>query len=460
MNRNIFKSLADWKQSKTRQPLLIRGARQVGKTFAVEFFGRENFRNLVTLNFEERPEFKRCFDSYNPEDIIRKISILTGAVITSGETLLFLDEIQECPRAITALRYFKEKLPLLHIIGAGSLLEFALRSENFRMPVGRVQTLFMLPLSFYEYLEATGQEALVTFLGGISANQATANQATLSHSSANYSIDAVIAEKLEKELRSYMILGGMPGAVHAYIEGAPMPEIKHLQNSLLLTFQKDFAKYAATVKHKYLQEVFISAPRMVGKRYKYAQVNPHIQSRELKEALILLSQAQCLYKVCHTAANGLPLEAEMNEGRFKIIFLDIGLMQNALGLDTKLMFERDLMPINAGAVVEQFVGQELLACQDPYLDKKLFFWNREQRGSASEVDYIISIGSHPIPVEVKAGKRGALKSMRVFLDKHPDCPFGIRYSTHELSYFGKILSIPLYMINETVSLCRSFIGNI
>lgn len=450
MNRNIFKSLADWKQSKIRQPLLIRGARQVGKTFAVELFGRENFRNLVTVNFEERPELKRCFDSNKPEEIIRKISILTGAVITSGETLLFLDEIQECPRAITALRYFKEKLPMLHIIGAGSLLEFALRSENFRMPVGRVQTLFMLPLSFYEYLEATGQEALLTFLGGVSAN----------HSAANHSIDEVIAEKLEKELRSYMILGGMPGAVHAYINDAPIQEIKHLQNSLLLTFQKDFAKYAATVKHKYLQEVFLSAPRMVGKRYKYAQVNPYIQSRELKEALILLSHAQCLYKVCHTAANGLPLEAEMNERRFKIVFLDVGLMQNALGLDAKLMFERDLMPINTGAVVEQFVGQELLACQDPYLDKKLFFWNREQRGSTSEVDYIISIGSHPVPVEVKAGKRGALKSMRVFLDKHPDCPFGIRYSTHELSYYEKILSVPLYMINETVSLSRSFIGNI
>jgi len=450
MNRNIFKSLTNWKQSKTRQPLLIRGARQVGKTFAVEVFGREYFRNLVTINFEERAEFKHCFDSYNPEEIIRKISILNGAVITSGETLLFLDEIQECPRAITALRYFKEKLPLLHIIGAGSLLEFALRSENFRMPVGRVQTLFMLPLSFYEYLEAAGQGALVTFLGGVSAN----------HSSANHSIDNVIAEKLEKELRSYMMLGGMPGVVHAYIDGAPMPEIKHLQNSLLLTFQRDFAKYAATVKHKYLQEVFISAPRMVGKRYKYAQVNPHIQSRELKEALILLSHAQCLYKVCHTAANGLPLEAEMNERRFKIVFLDVGLMQNALGLDAKLMFERDLMPINAGAVVEQFVGQELLACRDPYLDKKLFFWNREQTGSTSEVDYIISIDSHPVPVEVKAGKRGALKSMRVFLDKHTDCPFGIRYSTHELSYYEKILSVPLYMINETISLCRSFIGNI
>ena len=316
MNRNIFKSLSDWKQSKIRQPLLIRGARQVGKTFTVEVFGRENFRNLVTLNFEERPELKRCFDSYNTEEIIRKISILTGDVITSGETLLFLDEIQECPRAITALRYFKEKLPLLHIIGAGSLLEFALLSENFRMPVGRVQTLFMLPLSFYEYLEATGQAALVAFLGGVSANQAAAN----------HSLDEVMAEKLEKELRSYMMLGGMPGVVHAYIDGAPMPEIKHLQNSLLLTFQRDFAKYAATVKHKYLQEVFISAPRMVGKRYKYAQVNPHIQSRELKEALILLSHAQCLYKVCHTAANGLPLEAEMNERRFKIVFLDVGLM--------------------------------------------------------------------------------------------------------------------------------------
>ncbi len=159
-------------------------------------------------------------------------------------------------------------------------------------------------------------------------------------------------------------------------------------------------------------------------------------------------------------ANGLPLEAEMNERRFKIVFLDVGLMQNALGLDAKLMFERDLMPINAGAVVEQFVGQELLACQDPYLDKKLFFWSREQRGSTSEVDYIISIDSHPIPVEVKAGKRGALKSMRIFLDRHPDWTFGIRYSTHELSYYEKILSVPLYMINETVSLCRSFIRNI
>ena len=228
-----------------------------------------------------------------------------------------------------------------------------------------------------------------------------------------------------------------------------------MQSGLIRTYTDDFAKYATTAKHKYLREVYASAPRMAGQRYKYSHINPNIESKFLKEALGLLCDARCLTRICHVSGAGVPLSARINERKFKVVFLDVGMMQNALGIQASFILERSVMQINAGAVAEQYAGQELLTCSDPYAEPGLYFWARETRGSKAEVDYVIEVDGMPVPVEVKAGARGSLKSMRLFLEEYPKTPFGIRYSMHALSFCDKILSIPLPMISQTRRLVRS-----
>ncbi len=442
MERKINSVLNQWKTSPLRQPLLVRGARQVGKTYSVTAFGNANFENMVSVNFEEQPELSECFSEYDTQAIIDRLSIFTKSVIRPGQTLLFLDEIQECPRAITALRYFYEKMPELHIIGAGSLIEFALRSKDFRMPVGRIQNVFMFPLSFDEFLRALGEDKLYAHLNTITLEK---------------QLETIFRDRLESLIRTYLLVGGMPASVNAYANKISMEEIQRQQQGLIRTYGADFAKYASTAKHKYLRQVFDSAPRMVGQRYKYSRVNPDIESKFLKDALNLLCEARCLIKICHSSGAGLPMAAGVNEKKFKVAYLDVGLMQNALGIQSSIALNTPVMAVNAGGVAEQFAAQELLAATDPYAEPGLFFWARDARGSSAEVDYLIHIQGKIFPVEVKAGTTGSLKSMKLFLEKYPDTPFGIRYSMHELSFHDRILSIPLYMIWNTEHLIQNLL---
>jgi predicted AAA+ superfamily ATPase len=443
MKRTIDQILNQWKHSRVRQPLLIRGARQVGKTYSVTDFGIRAFENIVSVNFEEQPEMSRCFSDLNPKNIIDRLSVLKRMTISAGRTLLFLDEIQECPQAITSLRYFFEKMPELHVIGAGSLIEFALHAEDFQMPVGRVQSVYIYPMSFAEFLIAVGEERLLNHIHTVDLQT---------------EIEQVFAARLEKLFRQYLLVGGMPRVVKAFADEVLMEELQRLQSGLIRTYIDDFAKYASTAKHKYLKEVYSSAPKMASRRYKYSHVNPSIEAKFLKEALGLLCDARCLSKICHASGAGVPLLATANERKFKIAFLDVGLMQNALGVQDSIILDDSVMQINAGSIAEQFVAQELLACADPYADNKLHFWAREARGSNAEVDFLIEIEGMAIPVEVKAGARGSLKSLRLFLKEYPKTRLGIRYSMHELSYFDQILSIPLYMVSQAQRLVRNCIN--
>jgi predicted AAA+ superfamily ATPase len=434
MKRKIDDFLQQWKTSKVRQPLLVRGARQVGKTYSITAFGRAEFANVLAVNFEEHPELSNCFSDFDPKAIIDRLSVLTGTIIEPGKTLLFLDEIQECPKAITALRYFYEKMPELHVIGAGSLIEFTLHSGDFRMPVGRVQSIFMFPLTFDEFLLALNEDQFSDYLATVDLQTG---------------IEPVFNARLETLLRQYLLVGGMPAAVRAFSDNIIMEEIQRLQAGLIRSYGDDFAKYASSAKHKYLKTVFHNAPRMVGQRYKYSHVDRNIESKFLKDALGMLCDARCLNRVVHTSGAGLPMAAGINRRKFKIIFLDVGLMQNGLGVQSSLVLDKSIMQINAGSVAEQLVGQELLANADPYSEPELFFWARDARGSSAEVDYLLATAGLTIPVEVKSGSTGSLKSMRLFLDKYPQTPMGIRYSMHELSYHNQILSIPLYMLSQT-----------
>lgn len=439
MHRAIDSILTQWKNSPVRQPLLVRGARQVGKTYSVVDFGKREFSNVVIINFEEQAEMSTCFSDLDPKLILDRVSILARETINPGQTLLFLDEIQECPRAITALRYFDEKLPELHVIGAGSLVEFALKAENFRMPVGRVQSIYIGPMSFEEFLIALDEERMATHL----------QKADLKSG-----VDQTFTSRLEQLFRQYLLVGGMPRVVKAFKNNVQMAELQKLQSGLIRSYTDDFAKYATTAHHKYLKEVYTSAPRMVGRRYKYSHINPNIESKYLKNALELLGEARLVFKVCHASGAGVPLMATMNVRKFKIIYIDVGLMQNALGLHADTVLADNIMQINSGSVAEQFVAQELFVLANPYTDKQLYFWAREARNSNAEVDYLMEIDGMPIPVEVKSGARGSLKSMRLFLQEYSKTPFGVRYSTHDLSYVDRILSIPFTMINQTHRLVR------
>lgn len=441
MRRDIEKELILWKTQKEKYPLVIRGARQVGKSYLVETFGRTHFQNSVVVNLEFQPQLKDCFKSLDPSEIVNKLQLLLGAQIKEDNTLLFLDEIQECPQAIMSLRYFKEKMPKLSVIAAGSLLEFAMRSPDFKMPVGRVQFLYLEPLSFSEYLDATGNQNLEKFLSDVKLTD---------------SIDDVIHKKLLELLRIYIIVGGMPAVLNEYLSSKDLMSCQRIQTALLQTYRSDFGKYAKISQHKYLQKVFDTAPRMVGQRIKYSNIDPDTRSRDLKNALNLLALAGIVKPIYSTKASGLPLGAQINEQRFKINFLDVGLMQNSCGLQGRLSTAEDFMQINAGAVAEQFVGQELVAYSDRHLQASLYFWAREKKGSMAEVDYVINIGSEIFPVEVKSGKEGKLKSLRMFIEEKKT-KLGIRFSQDKLSYYDKILSIPLYMVEQMPRLVESLL---
>lgn len=438
MKRDLEKDLFNWKERKDRLPLLLRGARQVGKSYLVEEFGKKAFKNIVIVNFEFRPELKQCFTTLDPIEIINKLQIIMGENIEAEKTLLFLDEIQECPNAIMALRYFKEKYDRLAVIGAGSLMEFALNHSNFRMPVGRVQFIYLEPLSFGEFLTASGNDQLRGYLEEMRLKNV---------------FDDAIHQKLMDLLRIYLVVGGMPAVVKEYLESRDFLNCQRIQNSLLQTYRSDFGKYAKSSEFKYLQKVLNEAPRLVGNRIKYSNIDPDSKSRDIKQALNLLKLAGIVYPVYATAASGLPLEAQVNEMKFKLNFLDVGLMQNACGLQAELVLTNNFFQINAGAVTEQLIGQELRAHSDSYLERGLFFWARDKKSSSAEVDYLIAVDSLILPVEVKSGKTGTLKSLKLFIEEKGSL-FGVRFSQEKLSYHDKVLTLPLYAVEQVKRLAR------
>ena len=432
MDRNIEPYLLQWKNQADHLPLLVRGARQVGKTFIIEKFAKEYFADIVSINFELQPEMKSCFDILDPHEIINTIFLMTGKKIIPDKTLLFLDEIQDCPNAIRALRYFKEKLPKQHVIGAGSLLEFILNDANFRMPVGRIQSIYLKPMSFKEYLSGSGNQSLRQFIETVT-------------------IDSLIPEpvhiKLLKLLREYMVLGGMPGVLKKYFASNSLSECQQIQTLLLHGYRQDFGKYAKTTNHRYLQRLYDKAPGLIGANFKYSKVDPDMRARDLKDALYMLQHAGIISPIYCTSASGVPLATFIREKIFKILFLDIGLMTRAGKLDNEILLHEELLLASRGMSAEQLVGQELLASSSPFEESNLYFWQREQKNSTAEVDFVTTVNATIIPIEVKSGTTGRLKSIQMFLtDK--ELPLGIRLSQQKIAKDGKILSLPLYLVSE------------
>ncbi|MBN2496857.1 MAG: AAA family ATPase [Deltaproteobacteria bacterium] len=433
---------------------MVRGARQVGKSYLVKLFAGECFEHLIEIDFERDPDLASLFASRRPSDIVPLLETQFDARIEPGSCLLFLDEIQAAPDVFICLRYFREELPGLHVIAAGSLLDNALAQKAFSVPVGRIEYLHLGPMQFEEYLIAAGHQGLVDFVTRYRPGDR---------------IPEALHQKLLAQLRRFLHTGGMPEAVEAILDSGSLRDGDIVKQSILSTFQDDFGKYGRRVDPLRLAKVFRKLPQLVGRRFKYVQVDRHERSKDLAAALDLLCLARVAYRVCHSSASGLPLAAQANERLFKVLFLDVGLMARALGLDLREI-ERadDVMLVNAGAMAEQLVGQHLLYSAQPYEEPELHFWAREKKSALAEVDYVIADRTRIVPVEVKAGKTGRLKSLHVFLaDK--GLAHGVRLDSRPPSVLRtsmtlpdgretpfELLSLPLYMVGQLRRLYREW----
>jgi len=446
MKRNTYNYLKDWKNSKNRKPLVIRGARQVGKTWIVKEFGRLEFENIIEINFDKHQGIAELFLSVDVNTILRSLELELNVDIHIGKTLLFLDEIQSAPEILSRLRYFYEDIPDLHVIAAGSLLEFLLEDHSFSMPVGRIEYLFMGPMRFEEFLLALGENKLVDYL-------------------AQYRFEETIPESIHQKLlnyvKSFFIVGGMPGVVNVFKDQGNYREALREQQSILQTYVEDFNKYRKRVKVGRLDKVFRRIPSLVGQKLKYVNIDRNEKTVALAHAIHLLELARVIYCVKHTAGNGLPLEAEANDRNYKPIFLDIGLMQSALNLRyADVLQSKELIAINSGSLAEQFVGQHLLFDFEYYEKPSLYYWSREEKSSTAEIDYLITHKGQIVPVEVKAGKTGTLRSLHLFVSSKK-VNLAIKYSSirplcdhlHTIASSHPqpftLLSIPFYLIDQT-----------
>jgi len=435
MKRLIESRLEQWKQDPRRKPLILRGARQVGKTFTVKQFGATSFAgDCVVADLEKHPEWRSIFEkNLDAKRILAELEMVCQKKIKPGTTLLFLDEIQSTPRALMALRYFYESLPELHVIAAGSLLEFSLKDISF--PVGRVQFMELFPMNFAEFLLAEGKEQFADLiLPPLPIDFQKVPSETIHH-------------LLLDEVRKYFFVGGMPEAVRVYTETGSFQESFAVHAELINAYRDDFAKYTPRVDKHCLESVLRNTAKSAGQQIKYSRLAEGYSHPTLKRAFDVLCHARLVQKIESTSPAGLPLGFQANAGRFKALLIDIGLMHHLCTLSLeKIATEKNLLSIYEGALAEQFVGQELRSI----FGNELFYWSRTEKSSSAEVDYLIAKEGKIYPVEVKSGPAGRLKSMHLLLQKYPNCPEGFVISETPLATLPehKLRFIPLYYTSK------------
>ncbi|MCF6332664.1 MAG: AAA family ATPase [Draconibacterium sp.] len=425
MKRIIDDQLVEWKNRNRRKPLILRGARQVGKTYSLKFFGKKHFSETVFIDFEKFPEYTTIFDvDSDIQRIISEIEILTQKKLVVGKTLLVLDEIQLSPRAITSLRYFYEEIPELHVIAAGSLLEFAF--SQISVPVGRVQFLFMYPMNFYEFLFARNFTDLAEIL-----------------KEKPKKLSKVIHEKLKTELKKYFFTGGMPECVKVYTESADFIETSQVQSEIINSYRLDFAKYTPKIEINCLNSTLNAIGKSIGKQIKFSRLTSNFSSPTIKKALFMLEKARLIKVIYSVNPPGLPFKFSIKDSVFKAILLDIGLTQHLNGSDFKREFMKtELLNIYNGAIAEQFVGQELFMAQND----ELFYWSRQAKSSNAEVDFLAEKNNNILGVEVKSGASGSLKSLHLLLKENPQIKQGIVFSSREYSEIPeqRLSFVPIY----------------
>ena len=431
IKRNIDTVLLSWKTDSDRKPLLIRGARQVGKSSTIEQFG-SHFEYFVTVNFEKNKKLKTLFDGdLDVKEICLNLSVQFKKQIIPGKTLLFFDEIQSCPNAIMSLRYFYEDYPELHVIAAGSLLEFALE-ELPAFGVGRIDSLFMYPFSFQEFMLACGEDLLWN---------------EVCKSSPEKPLFPVFHEKCLNLLKKHLVIGGMPAVVSDFVKNNDILKVQKILDRLILSFQNDFVKYKKKLPALLLREVFAAVVKQSGGKFTYSKVAEASQYN-IKQAVSMLIMAGLIIPVVSSSANGIPLGAEVNHKKSKMLLLDTGIFQRLLDLQlSEILFSDDFEVINKGAIAEQFVGLELIKNASPYTPENLYFWTREKEKSQAEVDYLIQSNGKIIPIEVKSGKSGKMQSLHLFLAEKQS-EYGIRTSLENFTEYDNIRVYPLYAIGN------------
>jgi len=438
--RAINKFFLEWKDRKNRKPLVVRGARQVGKTSAVNLFVQDSFQTYIYINLEQEDNLA-LFSRMSPvRELVQAIQLKFNKKIIPGTTLIFIDEVQNSSIAMNQLRYFYEEMPDLHVVAAGSLLEVKMKSEGFSFPVGRVEYCYMYPVTFAEYLSALNETETLHYINSLKSEK---------------KIPAEIHDMLMKKFHEYLLVGGMPEAIARYAETKSLIDVDPVYESILTGFKDDVLKYASIAKSKYIQYLVEHASKYIGLPVKYENFGGSgFRSREMSAAFDVLEKAMVISRVYAAASQQLPIVPNVKKMP-KLLYLDTGLVNYQVGLRTEIMNMRDINALYHGQISEQIVGQSLLSQS---ISKKvaLTYWYREKKGSISEIDFLISSHDRLIPIEVKSGKAGTLKSLHTFIDESRNT-FAVRiYSgimgiekiqTPNRKQFN-LLSLPFYLLDR------------
>jgi predicted AAA+ superfamily ATPase len=405
--RIIDRYLSEWAARPEHKPILLRGARQVGKSTAVQHLG-ESFKYYVEINLEKQAYYTDLFKTdLDVKRIVPQLAAMCGIPIVPNETLLFIDEIQESREAIMALRYFKEDMPDLHVVAAGSLLEFVL-DDIPTFGVGRIHSMYMFPMTFDEFLLANGEQLLME---------------ARNHAHADAPLPTPLHDKLVGLVRTFMLVGGMPESVAKWVQTHDFLQCQEVQDDIITGYEADFPKYKKKVDPQLMIATMRSAATQATKKFVYSRVPGEYKTAEVKKSLDLLIKAGILIPVTHTSGNGLPLGDEADEGIRKMLLLDTGLMLRLLNMttgDTSAITAQILTAtaadlVNKGPVAEMLAGLELLHYLSPNLHHDLYYWVRQAKNSTAEIDYLFSRNTQVLPFEVKAGVQGGMKSLWDFM---------------------------------------------
>ena len=400
MRRKAIDDLQKWHKAKKRKPLILRGARQVGKSTLVRLFAKENKLDLIEINLEKTKI--EAFDSsdIDIETIIQEIEYKTKKKF-GKKTLLFLDEIQENPRAILSLRYFFEDRSDLAIIAAGSLLEFVLKDHTISMPVGRIEYYHLGPMSFEEFLLSLGEDRIVEDLY-----------------KKPFETSHFLFKKLERYLMEYYYIGGMPEAIATYVETKSFIEVERVHRSIIETYRDDFPKYATKSESINLGQLLNVIALHVGKKVKYSELLKDAKHPSIKKALLLMENAKLIFRCTHSNASGIPLGAQIEESVFKVYFLDIGLLNHLLGISAEDILNstsNQQTLLIKRVLAEQFIAQQLKFLSQKSANETIFYWLKDLKKEGAEIDFLVQKSSEIIPIEVKSNKTGTLKSLFVFM---------------------------------------------
>jgi len=434
MKRFMYDTLLKWKESGDRKPVIIEGIRQCGKTWILKHFGEAEFKDVAYFNFEYDDRLQKIFEGdLNVSRIIKDLGILRNKSIRPGTTILILDEIQICPRAITSLKYFCENLSELHVAAAGSLLGVAVAQmgKNVSFPVGKVQMLKMYPLNFPEFLLAKDEELLYDYLNNLSRDE---------------EVSAVFTGKLEEAYREYLITGGMPEVVNSWINNPDVGLVETIQSEILSNYEKDFVKYASVSEFPKLTLIWNAIPAQLAKdnqKFIFAHVKHGMRARDLEDSLQWLISAGLIYKVEKIERPYIPVTTYADITHFKIYFSDVGLLRRMSKFPADVVFGTSSLTADMrGILTENFVLTELIACDF----QRPFFW---KSGGVAEVDYIIQEGVDVVPIEVKSARRTRSRSLAEYRKKYGP-RVAVRTSLKNIARhsdeYGEVLEIPLYLI--------------